>query len=460
MKDDAVTDSLKRPNILYLHSHDTGRYIQPYGLGLRSPNLQRLAESGVTFRRAFCAAPTCSPSRASLLTGQSAHNSGMLGLAHRGFSLNNPGQHLATTLRDAGYDTVLAGTQHVTKGDPTELGYTQVKADTHDDTDVRVRAAVETIQQAAKQPDRPFFLDAGFFETHRPFPNAPEEAARYMAPPPELPDTPRVRQDMAEYQRMLTDLDNAYGKILDALDASGLADNTLVIATTDHGIAFPWMKCNLTDRGTGVLLVMRGPGGFTGGQVNDALISQIDLYPTICDLVGTERPGWLQGNSMLPLMRGETDAIRDELFAEVTYHAAYEPQRMIRTERHTLIRRFGDRRKPVLPNIDDSPSREEVIEAGYAETTWPELQLFDNILDPQQRSNLADSPEHRGLRDDLYNRLERWMKETDDPLRLGDVPIPPGAQVNDPASKSVNEDLLKADADGNLHRIPNPMTMR
>ena len=454
-----MTDAA-RPNIVYLHSHDTGRYIQPYGYGLRSPNLQRLAESGVTFRRAFCAAPTCSPSRASLLTGQSAHNSGMTGLAHRGFRLNDPTQHLATTLRDAGYRTVLAGVQHVTQGDPKELGYTDVSGLTHHDTPSTVTTAVDTIRRAAGEPDRPFFLDAGFFETHRPFPSTPGGTDPYLAPPPTLPDTPRTRRDMAEYQQSLTILDSAYGDILDALDASGLADTTLVIATTDHGIAFPWMKCNLTDHGTGVLLIMRGPGGFGGGRVSDALISQIDLYPTICELAGIDRPAWLQGHSMLPLMRNETGTIREELFAEVTYHAAYEPQRMIRTDSHTLIRRFGDRRNPVLPNLDDSPSRDEVLDAGYADVQLPELQLYDNMLDPQQRRNLFDSPDHRGVRADLLARLDRWMEETDDPLRHGDVPIPPGGRVNDPSSNTFSEDLLEADADGAVHRIPNPRTIR
>ena len=85
----------RRPNILYIHSHDTGRYVQPYGHAIPTPHIQRLAEEGVLFRKAFCAAPTCSPSRASLLTGQHAHNSGMLGLAHRGFKLNDYKQHLA-----------------------------------------------------------------------------------------------------------------------------------------------------------------------------------------------------------------------------------------------------------------------------------------------------------------------------------------------------------------------------
>ncbi len=87
--------------------------------------------------------------------------------------------------------------------------------------------------------------------------------------------------------------------MLDALDANGLSENTLVICTTDHGIAFPRMKGNLTDHGIGVMLIMRGPGGFTGGKVYDALVSHIDLYPTICDLLEIEHPSWLQGTSLL-----------------------------------------------------------------------------------------------------------------------------------------------------------------
>ena len=113
-----------RPNILYVHSHDTGRYIQPYGHAVPTPNLQKLAEAGVLFRQAFCAGPTCSPSRAALLTGQCPHSSGMTGLAHRGFRLNDPKQHLVHTLRAAGYTAVLAGIQHVANGKDVEsLGY-------------------------------------------------------------------------------------------------------------------------------------------------------------------------------------------------------------------------------------------------------------------------------------------------------------------------------------------------
>ena len=106
---------LDRPNILYIHSHDTGRYVQPYGYAIPTPHIQQLAEEGVLFRKAFCAAPTCSPSRASLLSGQHAHNSGMLGLAHRGFSLHNPQQHILYTLRKEGYRCALIGEEHLAK---------------------------------------------------------------------------------------------------------------------------------------------------------------------------------------------------------------------------------------------------------------------------------------------------------------------------------------------------------
>ena len=113
---------MERPNMLYIHSHDTGRYVQPYGHNIPTPNIQRLAEQGILFRQGFCAAPTCSPSRAALLTGQCAHSSGMLGLAHRGFSLDDYNQHIIHTLREAGYQSTLIGVQHVAR-ESEAIGY-------------------------------------------------------------------------------------------------------------------------------------------------------------------------------------------------------------------------------------------------------------------------------------------------------------------------------------------------
>src|SRR5581483_2766702 len=116
---------INRPNILYIHSHDTGRYVQPYGHAVDTPNIQRLAEDGVLFRQAFCTAPTCSPSRASLLTGQYAHSAGMLGLAHRGFALHDYRQHLLHTLRKVGYYSARVGEEHIARV-PGTVGYDRV----------------------------------------------------------------------------------------------------------------------------------------------------------------------------------------------------------------------------------------------------------------------------------------------------------------------------------------------
>lgn len=427
---------MQRPNIVYIHSHDTGRYVQPYGHAVATPNIQRLAEAGVLFRQAFCAAPTCSPSRAALLTGQSAHSSGMLGLAHRGFALNDYSQHLIHTLRAAGYTSALAGVQHVAK-DRAQIGYDHLLDTQSNHAEHVAPAAVAFLQQA---PQQPFFLSVGFFETHRVFPAlAAGDDPRYCLPPNPLPDTPEVREDVAAYKASARLLDAGIGKVLDALDQNGLAENTLVICTTDHGLAFPGMKCNLTDHGMGVMLIMRGPGGFAGGKVIDAMVSHVDVFPTICDLLAIDRPAWLQGRSMLPLVRGEAEQINEEVFAEVTYHAAYEPKRAVRTSRWKYIRLYGDRRTPVLPNCDDSPSKEVWLRHGWRDVPLDTEQLYDLVFDPNETRNLVADPAYAQTLDDLRGRLDRWMQATDDPLLRGPVSPPPGAQINDPDGMSPGE---------------------
>ena len=424
-----------RPNILYLHSHDTGRYIQPYGHAVATPNLQRLAEQGVLFRQAFSAAPTCSPSRAALLTGQAPHSSGMLGLAHRGFALNDYRQHIVHTLREAGYHTALFGMQHEAH-DPAALGYDQLWVESSHVPHVAPRV----VEFLANNPSQPFFLSVGFFETHREFPES-EEIPHYCAPPQPLPDTPETRRDMAAFKASAAILDRGVGAVLDALNASGLAEHTLVIATNDHGLAFPGMKCTLTDHGIGVALIMRGPG-FGGGRVSDALVSQIDIFPTICELLGIERPSWLQGRSLMPLIRGEAREVNQAIFAEVTYHAAYEPQRAARTSRWKYIRRFDERDGPAMPNVDDSPSKAVWLAHGWRDRSVAREQLYDLIFDPNEAGNRAGDPAFAAVLEEMRAQLDTWMRATDDPLLRGPVPAPPGAELNDPDGLSPSEPTM------------------
>jgi arylsulfatase A-like enzyme len=173
--------------------------------------------------------------------------------------------------------------------------------------------------------------------------------------------------------------------------------------------------------------------------VTDALVSQIDIYPTLCELAGLEPPPFVQGRSLLPVVRREVPEINDEIFAELTYHAAYDPQRAIRTRRFKYVRLFGDRLEPVLPNIDDGPSKELLVSAGYGTRPRPRERLHDLWFDPMEADNLVDDPDYADVLEDLRSRLHAWMRETDDPLLLGPVPAPDGAELNDPAGVSAAE---------------------
>ncbi len=438
---------MNRPNILYIHSHDTGRYVQPYGHAVPTPNIQRLAEGAVVFRQAHCAAPTCSPSRAALLTGQCPHSCGQLGLANLGFYLRDTDKHLAHTLHAHNYYTALYGVQHL-HIKPELLGYDRIveakrtaslpNLDISSDT-------VNNVQDFLKNiPSKPFFLTAGFSETHRVFPSPGiEENPHYCMPPAPLPDTPEIREDMAAYKASARILDKNIGAILKTLDDCGLAENTLVICTTDHGLAFPNMKCNLNDQGTGVMLIVRGPGGFQGGKVCDALVSQIDIYPTLCELLAIEAPSWLEGHSLMPLIRNEKDEINSEIFAEINYHAGYQPMRSMRTTRWKYIRHFSDYAKKIVINVDSSLSRDFLLQHGWEDRSEPKEEIYDLVIDPNEVNNLAGDQVYAEVLEEMRERLDQWMHKTDDPLLKGEVPSPIGAIIAEPYERDLNKQREK-----------------
>ncbi len=211
--------------------------------------------------------------------------------------------------------------------------------------------------------------------------------------PRPIPDTPETRADIAAFKASARVHGRRRGHwSSQALESSGLAANTLVISTTDHGIAFPDMKCNLFDHGMGVSLIMRGPGGFSGGKVCDAMVSHIDIFPTLCDLLDIEHPAWLEGKSMMPLVRGSAKEINEEIFAEVNYHAAYEPKRAVRTGRWKYIRHYDGRRHPNLPNCDDGLSKTVWLDNGWRDRNVDAEQLYDLMFDPNERRNVAADP--------------------------------------------------------------------
>jgi N-sulfoglucosamine sulfohydrolase len=433
-----------RPNILYLNSHDTGRYVQPYGHAIPTPNIQWLADQGVMFRNAFCAAPSCSGSRAALLTGAYCHQNGMMGLAHRGFRLHHYDQHIVRTLNAAGYHSHLIGEQHVS-ADPHILGYDVV----HEIENTRASSvAPAAIEALGSDIPEPFFMSVGFFETHRSFfaPSSVRDRV-YSLPPPFLPDTAEIREDVAAYKASARSLDHGIGAVLNTLHATGLDRNTLVICTTDHGLAFPTAKASLADRGIGVMLIMRG-GDFVGGFAHDALVSQLDIFPTICEVAGIDPPSWLEGRSLVGLVKGdEPPDARSEIYSELTYHAAYEPQRAIRTERFKYVRRFDEYPYPVLANCDDSPSKDAYLARGWGTRPIARERLHDLFFNPGEGRNSIDDPDYAEVADDLRARLQAWMERTDDPLLKGPVPAPPGARINAQDQVSAAEPTATSDGE-------------
>lgn len=434
------------------------------------------------FRNCHSAAPTCSPSRAALLTGRWPHSVGMLGLAGDGYRLADYHQHAAWYLKSRGYETVLSGVQHIARAPhapPRDvlpydrfLNHTPSRFEPEYDTETVVSSARDYLHESH---DRPFFLSVGFFEPHRTnrgdrrcfaheIEAEPAEVAaeaRYDMPLGHLPDTPTTRRESANFRRGVAIADRKFGAVLDAIDSAGLRDETLVICTTDHGPGFPGAKKTLTDRGTGVMLILRGPG-VPAGSVNDSLVSQIDLVPTVTELVGVPTPRWAQGVSLAPLLRGERDSVREELFSEQTFHDDYCPLRAVRTDRYKYIRNFDVRSSP---GVDRGPAQALWESAGWGSEPAPTEELYDLLFDPNETNNLATgspseaagppqpaqveaqpsgagpgpaadstagSRDERGIAAicaDLRSRLHRWMEETDDPLLRRQFPATPVTTV-------------------------------
>jgi arylsulfatase A-like enzyme len=444
-------------NVVVVHTDDTGRYIGPYGHGIHTPALQTLADEGLLFRNLHCAGPTCSPSRAAFMTGQYPHETGMIGLAHRGFSLDDPSGHLATHLSRHGYETVLAGQQHEAEApagvdastevlgydrslDQIEEGVGDIPID-HDQTRrdlANTAAAAEYVRE--RDSTEPFFLSVGLYNTHQHLPLEQDLVdPDGVEPPAPLPDHPAVRREMAGYHVLAQYVDECVGTVRRALADAGVLSDTLVIFTTDHGIPLPRMKCNLFDGGTGISFIARFPEGHRAGEATDALYSNVDFVPTLCAYLDIPTPDAVSGESFMPLVRGETDPTpadepeegKTAVFSEVTYHAAYEPKRSIRTERYRYIRRFDDEHTTwVRPNTDAGPCKSLLEAAGFFDRERPREALYDTYCDPNERENLIEDQDYAEVREDLAGRLEEWMRETDDPLLEGPVSKPPGARVD------------------------------
>jgi len=430
---------MDRPNVILMICHDLGRHLGCYGVEtVDSPNIDRLAAESVLFTNNFCTAPQCSPSRSSMMTGRYPHSNGILGLTHAQFAWRyNEGEtHIAQRFKEAGYRTVLSFSQHVTN-DAESIGFDEAlewaPAPENGDQAARVIASHDPAASG------PLYMQAGFFEPHRPWSGhgiTPDDS-KGVAVPGYLPDIPEAREEFAQLQGAIRQLDIGVGRILDAVDASPLRDNTIVIFTTDHGIAMPRAKCTLYDPGIGTAFIVRVPD--CGAGVRDELVSNVDVTPTLLELAGLPPAENAHGVSLAPLLRGEQFTPHEEIFAELTFHTAYTPTRAIRTKKWKLVRNLEHAWQLFVPTDVRRGPIWGAIAKDYCGSR-PYAELYDLEADPFEKNNLAAEAEHAPVVKDLTARLARWMRETNDPLLEG----PPRSPYYEEALRQ----LAEAEAEG------------
>ena len=438
----ASTSAQSRPNVLLIVSEDNGPELGCYGdESARTPHLDRLAAGSVRFDLAFTTQSVCSPSRASILTGLYPHQNGQLGLATHAFELYRSFATLPALLGAAGYRTGIFGKLHVNPASafPFDVKWRGANAMTFGKRDV-----AEVARRAAtffEETDGPFFLMVNYPDAHFPLlrrqhglPEEPQTAEDVRALPFIGVDGERLRKDTADYYNCLSRLDSGVGMLLDVLEQSGRADETIVVYLGDHGAQFSRGKVTCYESGLRIPLLVRWPGVTKAGHVERRMVSVVDLMPTFLTACGVDAPPGLPGRDLRPLCAGEEADWREHLFAERNCDTAFfhYPQRSVRDERFKLILTLlPEREDPIVDayanrlnvhfaagtTAEEIAGATDVVRAAYA--AWkqpPAVQMFDLAADPHELVDIADHEEFAADRDRLIAALADWRERTRDPL--------------------------------------------
>jgi len=444
----------RKRNVLLIVSDDHGYDMSCVGSKVRTPVLDALAREGVLFTDAYASVSSCSSSRATLYTGLYSHTNGMYGLAHdvHNFSLLDDVKTLPWMLKQGGYATALVGKLHVRPEPllaydawllPEQPGNRNVAAMGH--------AAGKWMRE---QGDKPFFLTMAYSDPHRAgdksnFGNTREwpevKRERYkpadVSIPAHLPDLPSVREDLAEYYESVSRMDAGIGLLLRELKESGHENDTLVIYLSDNGRPFPGAKDNLYYEGIHLPLIVRSPNSKERGlrdaiRLNRAMVSWIDIAPTILDWTGVTPPadyGYLPlpGLSILPILEQNEPTGWEEVFATHSFHEIdqYYPTRALRTRKFSYFVNLQPALEvPIASDVALSPSWKAITSTPGAKLGKrtldafhhrPAEELYDLETDPDEVVNLAADPRHATALADLRRQLDTWRTSTRDQWQKG-----------------------------------------
>ncbi|WP_129778277.1 sulfatase family protein [Peristeroidobacter soli] len=433
--------SAEKRNVLLLIADDQGLDAGCYGTGIATPRIDALARRGTRFTQAFAAVSSCSPSRSVIYTGLYSHSNGMYGLAHdvHNQSLLDGVDTLPLMMKRAGYATALVGKKHV-RPDSAFVYDAELAPERSGIRDVAFMA--DEALRFIRGVDRPFFVTVAYSDPHRaPVNYGNDRAWPRVEPvhydparvplPSHLPDVPEVRRDLAEYYQSVSRLDTGVGLLLDGLRDAGHADDTLIIYLSDNGRPFPGAKTNLYDPGLHLPLIVHAPGA-AGQAVNDAMVSFIDIVPTILDWSRAPAPERaLPGRSLLPLLGKSGASGWDRIFASHDFHEInqYYPMRSVRTRTHNYIVNLAHPLDyPIAGDVEGSPSWKAIsarpdirlgrrTQAAYLKR--PAEELYDLKNDADELVNLAGEPRAAAVLTELRKQLFEFRRDTADPWLAG-----------------------------------------
>lgn len=426
-------------HVVVLIADDLGFQLGCYGnTKIRTPNIDGLAKNGVRFSNAFAAVSSCSPSRATLYTGLHTHTNGQYGLAHATHNFHTFAnvRSLPGLLKSNGYRTGIIGKIHV---QPRSVYPFDVETAKDIGNNRSVAAMAEQARQFFRDSgDKPFALVVGFSDPHRAakgfandnkYPGVKEIVyeSSEMTVPYFLSDKPEVRREWADYYQSISRLDQGVGFLLDALKETKHAEDTLVIFLSDNGPPFPGAKTTLYDSGVHLPLIVSSPIQKRRGITNQAMVSWIDILPTILDWAGVKAPPALTGRSVLPILEEENPKGWDTVYGSHQCHEVtmYYPMRMIRTRTHKYIRNLAYKLDyPFASDIYNSLTWQGILQRGDKMMGdrrvenfihRPLEELYDLEKDPHELKNAAADVAYAGVLKDLRERLKAWQVKTRDP---------------------------------------------
>ncbi|HEX9973580.1 MAG TPA: sulfatase [bacterium] len=451
--------SSRQRNVLLLISDDHGiDQLGCYGnQNIKTPYLDQMAAEGVRFTHAFCVAASCSASRGSILTGLYTHQNGQFGHQHNWhhFSLHAWVETLPALLKRNGYQTGIIGKLHVAPQEQLPFDYIVPEKNIMGNRDVKTMAD-KAGEFFARDKNNPFFLLIGYSDPHRSaqgmsdmknvenfsgFGNDRDypgiEPTNYdpadVHVPDFLPDTPDVREELADQYQSITRLDTGIGKVLENLRKSGRYEDTLIIYISDNGIPFPGAKTTIYDSGVHLPMIVCSPDVGKSGQENHAMISFVDLVPTILDWTGTEVHDYkLPGKSFLPILNQQNTNGWDEVYFSHTFHeiTMYYPMRGVRTRRYKyILNLFPELEYPFATDLFISKTWQGILKRkskmmGKRKVSdylrHPAEELYDIEQDPAESENLAGVPEFQNVLLEMREKLKKMREETDDPWLIID----------------------------------------